>query len=82
MFLRDLAGLKVKAGGCGFRNTERRAVFLNAMNNVMPDDRRWSNAGPVVGPSTYLGGKLLPERKRKGEVEFLLRIWERLGDRT
>ena len=35
-FLRDLAGLKVSAGGCGYRCTERRAVFLTALNNALP----------------------------------------------
>ena len=35
-FLRDLAGLKAKAGGCGYRSTERRAVFLNTLNNTLP----------------------------------------------
>jgi hypothetical protein len=35
-FLRDLAGLKAKAGGCGYRSTERRAVFLNTLNNILP----------------------------------------------
>jgi hypothetical protein len=33
--LRDLAGLKTKAGGCGYRSTERRAVFVNTPSNIL-----------------------------------------------
>ena len=35
-FLRDLAGPKARAGGCGYSSTERREVFLNTPNNVLP----------------------------------------------
>ena len=55
-FLRDLAGLKAKAGGCGYRNTERRAVFLNALNNALPQIAGTESA-PTLWPElvTLLG---------------------------
>ena len=63
MFLRDLAGLKVKAGGCGFRNTQRRAVFLNAMNNTMPQmigdgvtPGLWPDLAPTLGANSFRKG--------------------------
>ena len=35
-FHRDLMGLKASAGGGGYRNTARRAAFINAIANALP----------------------------------------------
>jgi hypothetical protein len=35
-FHRDLMGLKANAGGMGYRNTTRRALFVNALANALP----------------------------------------------
>ena len=35
-FHRDLMGLKANAGGMGYRNTTRRALFINALANALP----------------------------------------------
>ena len=35
-FHRDLMGLKASAGGVGYRNTARRAAFINAIANALP----------------------------------------------
>ena len=35
-FIRDLAGLKSKFGGCGFRRTMLRAPFMGVMANIIP----------------------------------------------
>jgi hypothetical protein len=62
-FLRDLTGLKAKAGGCGFRNTERRAVFLNTLNNVLPQmvgtaaaPGLWPSLAPILGADSFKEG--------------------------
>ena len=62
-FLRDLAGLKAKDGGCGYRNTERRAVFLNTLNNVLPqmtgDGKKpglWPSLATVLGADSFKEG--------------------------
>ena len=59
-FLCDLAGLKVAAGGCGYRCTERRAVFLNALNNALPqlmgDETTpglWPSLAPLLGAESF-----------------------------
>ena len=59
-FLRDLAGLKVSAGGCGYRCTERRAVFLTSLNNALPQlmgtDRTpalWPSLAPILGADSF-----------------------------
>jgi hypothetical protein len=62
-FLRDLTGLKAKAGGCGFRNTERRAVFLNTLNNTLPQmvgtsstPGLWPSLAPILGADSFKEG--------------------------
>jgi hypothetical protein len=59
-FISDLAGLKVSAGGCGYRRTELRGVFLNAMSSALPqmmgddnEDGLWPSLAPVLGPNSF-----------------------------
>ena len=59
-FLSDLAGLKTSAGGCGYRCTERRAVFLNALNSALPqlmgngtEPGLWPSLSPILGAESF-----------------------------
>jgi len=57
-FLRDLAGLKAGAGGCGYRNVERRAPFLNTLNIILPQmvggkSPLWPTLAAVIGENSF-----------------------------
>jgi hypothetical protein len=72
-FLRDLAGLKAKAGGCGYRNTSKRAPFLNTMNNVLPqmageenNHALWPTLVPIFGAESFKS----EEYEKRWEVFF------------
>jgi len=59
-FLSDLAGLKTSAGGCGYRRTEERAVFLNALNSALPqlmgnesEPGLWPSLAPILGAKSF-----------------------------
>ena len=59
----NTAGLKAKAGGCGYRSTERRAVFLNTLSNILPqmigDGRTsglWPSLAAVLGADSFREG--------------------------
>ena len=55
-FIRDLASLKAKHGGCGFRRTTLRAPFLNVMANILPQfGTLWPTLGSVVGVGCFTG---------------------------
>ena len=63
-FIRDLMGLKASAGGGGYRNTERRAPFLNAINKVLPqttgdrheDPGLWPSLASMLGKESFHSG--------------------------
>jgi hypothetical protein len=71
-FLRDLAGLKAKAGGCGFRNTERRAVFLNTLNNVLPQMVGTDTPGLWPALATILGADSFKKGNEEARWEVFL----------
>jgi hypothetical protein len=59
-FLCDLAGLKTSAGGCGYRRTERRTVFLNVLNTALPqlmcnevEPGLWPSLASVLGAESF-----------------------------
>ena len=59
-FHRDLMGLKTNAGGMGYRNTERRALFINAINSALPqmmgNERTaplWASLADVIGADSF-----------------------------
>jgi hypothetical protein len=62
-FLRDLAGLKAKAGGCGYRSTERRAAFLSTPSSTFPqvigDGKApwlWPSLATALGADSFKEG--------------------------
>lgn len=49
-FIRDLAGLKTKFGGCGFRRTTIRAPFMGVMANIIPQfSVLWPSLTSITG---------------------------------
>ena len=59
-FHRDLMGLKASAGGGGYRNTARRAAFINTIANALPqmmgnETRQplWSSLENVLGADSF-----------------------------
>ena len=59
-FHRDLMGLKASAGGGGYRNTARRAAFINAIANALPqmmgnETRQppWPSLENVLGADSF-----------------------------
>jgi hypothetical protein len=62
-FISDLAELKVSAGGCGYRRTESRGVFLNAMNSALPQMMGDDNE-PGLCPRLRQFSGLTPSRKQ------------------
>jgi len=78
-FLRDLAGLKARAGGCGYRSTERRAVFLNTLNNVLPQMIGEYKTRVVAITRSYPRHGIVQGRQRSNEMGSLLRLGLRVG---
>ena len=59
-FYRDLMGLKTKAGGMGYRNTERRSLFVNALSSALPQMMGdgetaplWASLGDILGSDSF-----------------------------
>ena len=59
-FHRGLMGLKANAGGMGYRNTTRRALFINALANALPkmmgNERTkplWPSLADVLGADSF-----------------------------
>ena len=49
-FIKDLAGIKSKFGGCGFRQTTQRAPFMGVMANIIPQfGTLWPSLTSITG---------------------------------
>ena len=49
-FIRDLAGIKSKFGGCGFRQTTLRTPFMGVMANIIPQfGSLWPSLTSITG---------------------------------
>ena len=53
-------GLKTKAGGMGYRNTERRSLFVNALSSALPQMMGdgetaplWASLGDILGSDSF-----------------------------
>ena len=64
-FHRELMGLKTNAGGMDYRNTERRALFINAINSALPqmmgNERTaplWASLADVIGADSFKEGNV------------------------
>ena len=61
-FHRDLMGLKAKNGGMGYRNTARRALFVNSVASAIPqmmgcdgEQPLWASLGNILGADSFHG---------------------------
>ena len=59
-FYRDLMSLKARAGGMGYRNTARRALFVNALCSALPQmmgdgetTPLWASLGDILGSDSF-----------------------------